>query len=309
MEQYDFYDKLIATLVLLILLSPFALAFYFGYRPYAHVEQTQSQITFKIKPKISRVIATFSLSFSIIVFIATLASPQLTKITCIHKETVVSDEGEQTSQCQLVEIGWINQELSKKTIDRITKSQVETIIKPDEDNKNSYEYQLMLVSDTSKIPFRNKSYFKYKLAELQSIEAKINSFLINLSEKELSIIEDSSSVGFTGLNISIFLFILFLLIYALGVTIEVKLNQQDNTIIISRYQLWGKLGKTTIQHPLIDLKNVKIESTESSDNGTLYRVALVLNSDEIIPLTQVYSSGYWSKKQLVDRIQDFLRTS
>lgn len=309
MEQYDFYHKLIGTLLLLILLSPFALAFYFVYRPYTHFEQTQSQITFKIKPKISRVIATFALAFSIVVLIATLASPQLTKITCIHKETVVSTEGEHTSQCQLVEIGWIDQELNKKTIDGITKSQIETIIKSDDDGKNLYEYQLMLVSDTSNIPFRSSNYLKYKLAELQSIEAKINSFLTDFSEKELSIIEDSSSVGYIGIKISIFLLLLFLLIYGLGVIIEVNLNKENNTIIISRYQWWGKLGKTTRQHPLIDLKDVKIESTESSDNDTLYRVALVLNSDEIIPLTQVYSSDYWSKKQLVDRIQDFLRTS
>ncbi|BAY40998.1 hypothetical protein NIES2111_53880 [Nostoc sp. NIES-2111] len=309
MEQYDFYHKLIGILVLLVLLSPFALAFYFGYRPYAHFEQTQSQIKFKIKPRISRVIATFSLSFSLVVLIATLASPQLTKITCIHQETFVSDEGKHTSQCQLVEIGLINKELSKKTIDGITKSQIETIIESDDDGKNLYDYQLMFVSHTSNIPFRSINYSKYKLTELQSIEAQINSFLINLSEKELSIIEDSSSAGYLALKISIFLFVLFLLIYGLGVIIEVNVNKESNTIIISRYQWWGKLGKTTIQHPLTDLKDVKIKSTEHSDTDPLYYVALVLNSDEIIPLIQVYSSNYWNIKQLVDRIMDFLRAN
>ncbi|MBW4454466.1 MAG: hypothetical protein KME55_18150 [Nostoc indistinguendum CM1-VF10] len=311
MKPSDFQNGLTVTLMFIIFFLPFATAFYFWFRPYVNFEQKQSQLIFKIKPNLTIIIGTFIVAFSIILFLATVASPQVTKINCVLEKTALAHQDKHTAQCELVEIGWFNNELSNKSVAGINTAKLETIANTDSndiESKSHYEYQLMLLTDTASIPFRHLNYSDYKLEQLRSIEAKINSFLIKRLENSLSIIEDSSSVGSVGFGFSFFLLLLALVLIGLGTTIDVSLNQEAKTITVSRYQWWGQLATTVIQYPLADLKDVKLQTIEGSEGDTLYRIVFVLNSEEILPLTQIYSSEYQSKRQFVNYIKDFLQS-
>ncbi|WP_448269220.1 hypothetical protein [Nostoc sp. DSM 114159] len=312
MQNSNFYQELGYELFIFIILAIGGFFLYFIIRKsIIFSEHTSSKLVFKIQPKLSQSIGIIMVGITLIFLLATLMLAPITKLHCsrLFQNASFFNQEKYTFQCELLEIGLFDNQVRTEVFSELNSVKIEAI-----DNENSHReitktYQLLLSTDLGNIPFKNlSSYTKnYKLDKLYSIAESIKYFIENPSEKTLSVLQDDSDGVSAGFQITIFFALLALLIIALGKVTICNFDKETNTMTINRYQWFGKLGKEVIQHSLNEIKDVKLERIEGEESGWLYRVIFVLNSDEIIPLTQVYSSVYQEKQQLVDCIKTFLQ--
>ncbi|MHC5766635.1 MAG: hypothetical protein ACYTXI_13655 [Nostoc sp.] len=312
MQNSNFYQELSYGLFIFIILATGGLFLYFIIRKSIIIsEYTSSKLVFRTQPKLSQSIGIIIVGITLIFLLATLMLAPITKLNCsrLVKNTSFLNEGEYTLQCNLQEIGLFENQVSTKVFSELNSVKIEAI-----DNENSHReitktYQLFLSTDLGNIPFEHLSHYtkNYKLDKLYSIAETIKYFMTNPSEKTLSVLQNDRDGVYAGFKITIFFGLLALLIIALGKVVDCKFDKETNTMTMSRYQWFGKLGKEVIQYSLNEIKDVKLEHIEGEEGGWLYRVTFVLKSDEIIPLTQVYSSVYQEKQQLVDCIKTFLQ--
>ncbi|MEH2165664.1 MAG: hypothetical protein V7K41_03110 [Nostoc sp.] len=312
MQNSNFYQELSYGLFIFIILADGGLFLYFIIRKSIILsEHTSSKLVFITQPKLSQSIGIIIVGITLIFLLATLMLTPITKLNCSRSFQNASffNQDKYTLQCELREIGLFDNQVRTKVFSELNSVKIEAI-----DNENSHReitktYQLFLSTDLGNIPFKNLSYYtkNYKLDKLYSIAESIKYFITNPSEKTLSVLQNDSDGVHAGFKITMFFGLLALLIIALGKVTDCKFEKETNTMTISRHQWFGKLGKEVIQHSLNEIKDVKLEHIEGEEGGWLYRVTFVLNSDEIIPLTQVYSSVYQEKQQLVDCIKTFLQ--
>ncbi|MDZ8089372.1 MAG: hypothetical protein RMY16_28040 [Nostoc sp. DedQUE12b] len=312
MQNSNFYQELGYGLFIFIILATGGLFLYFVIRKSIIIsEYTSSQLVFRTQPKLSQSIGIIMVGITLVFLLATLMLAPITKLNCsrLFQNASFFNQEKYTFQCELLEIGLFDNQVRTEVFSELNSVKIEAI-----DNENSHReitktYQLFLSTDLGNIPFKNlSSYTKnHKLDKLYSIAASIKYFIENPSEKTLSVLQNDSDGVYAGFKITIFFGLLALLIIALGKVTDCKFDKETNTMTMSRHQWFGKLGKEVIQHSLNEIKDVKLEHIEGEEGGWLYRVTFVLKSDEIIPLTQVYSSVYQEKQQLVNCIKTFLQ--
>ncbi|AFZ57840.1 hypothetical protein H6G54_16390 [Anabaena cylindrica FACHB-243] len=276
-------------------------------------EQTQAKLDFTIQPKLLRFIGLFIGQIAIICLYSTLIATPITQLNCnrvpqnIDSSIIAKSTEQKTSLviCKLVELDWFSHEKSQKHISELIGASLEKQSETDSDGKKIYyKYRIQLITNTESFPFRQAyraSRFIHE--ELESIISQINNFLAQPLEKKLLVQEDDRSIL---VAITIFFSLLPLIIIGAGLFISCNFNKEANSLILSRYRWFGIFGKGFSQYSLNEIVNIKVESRDSDEGGFTYRVILILESGEIVPLSHVYSSGFEEKQQIVNIVKTFL---
>ena len=277
-------------------------------------ENTPNLLNFTIQPKLLRFIGLFVGQLGIICLYFTLIATPLTQLNCERytQNIPVSSISKSIEQdmspviCQLVEFNWFGHEKSQKRISGLLGATLEKQSKID-NGKTSYKYQVRLLTSTESIPFTQVAYSsKYSYKQLESIISSTNKFLTQPLEKNLALKQDDSLIGYLGVGITIFFSLLALLIIAAGSFISCNFDKELNIMTLSRYRWFGRFGKTVFQYSLNEIVDVKVEQSTTNEDDWFYRVTLVLESGESLPLTRAYTSGFEDKQQIVNIIKAFL---
>ncbi|MEH1946668.1 MAG: hypothetical protein V7K77_06880 [Nostoc sp.] len=138
---------------------------------------------------------------------------------------------------------------------------------------------------------------------------KIKNFLAQPLEKSLVVKQDDTLKGYTAIGVTLFWFLLGLFIIATGSFINCNFDKESNSLTLSRYRWFGKLGKAVFLYSLNEIVEIKVESSDSSEGGFVYRVILMLASGEIVPLSGCYSSGFEEKQEIVKMIKSFVASN
>ena len=83
-------------------------------------------------------------------------------------------------------------------------------------------------------------------------------------------------------------------------------DKETNTVKLSRYRWFGTLVKTVFQYSLNEITDVKLERIDISIDEYFFRVILVLESGDNLPLTPNYTSNYINGDSIVRVTKDFL---
>lgn len=207
--------------------------------------------------------------------------------------------------CELFEVDWFGSKKNQKAFSGLRRVELKTITNTGSDGEISVRYQVLLLTNTGTIPFTRLEYSKYDSEQFQSVISSINSFLATPLEKSLALQEDDRELGYFSIEVSIFLGLLALLIISSGTLITCTFDKEANNMTLSYCRWFGILGETVIQHPLDDIRDVKIEDSDA-DEGLVFRVVFLLKTGKILPLTHLYSSGYQYKQQIAKLIKTFL---
>lgn len=278
-------------------------------------ENTPNKLNFTIQPKLLRFIGLFIGQLGVICIYFTLIATPITQLSCndytqnISALSTDKNIKQQISPviCQLVEFDWLGHQKSQKQINGLLGATLGKQSKTNSNGKTSYRYQVQLLTNTESIPFTRVAYGdKYSYNKLESIILSINNFLTQPFGKELMLNQDDRLIGYLGVGMTIFFSLLALLIIAAGSFINCNFDKETNSFILSRYRWFGKFGKIVFQYSLNEIVNVEVEQSTTSEDDWVYRVTLVLESGDSLPLTRVYTSGFEEKQQIVNIIKTFL---
>jgi hypothetical protein len=135
----------------------------------------------------------------------------------------------------------------------------------------------------------------------QGIVEQIEGFLANPEQLSLAVQEDNRQLKYMIFWASGVIGLSLLLTPKI---MNLEINKTLGQLILSH---WGILERKQQNYPLRRLVGARVERKKSrSGRSTTYRVALVQDSGETIPLTHSYSSGRSGKQETVDQICKFL---
>ncbi|MDZ8067369.1 MAG: hypothetical protein RMY64_17380 [Nostoc sp. DedQUE08] len=272
-------------------------------------EQTQNKLNFTIQPKLLRFTGLFIGQVGIIYLFAIFVMIPVTQLKCDrvpqNLESSIIQQKSSTIICQLTEFDFIGHQKSEKQISGLTETRLEKQTKTDKEGKNIYEYQVQLLTNKESIPFRRITYSDYSSEEAEFIILKIKNFLAQPLEKSLLVTQDDTIILYGAIGITLFWFLLGLLIIATGSFINCNFDKESNSLTLSRYRWFGTLGKAVFLYSLNEIVEIKVESS-SSEDGFVYRVSLTLISGEKVSLSGCYSSGFEEKQEMVKMIKSFL---
>lgn len=277
-------------------------------------EQTQNKLNFTIQPKLLRFLGLFFGQIGVIFFCATFTIIPVTQLNCdrvpqnLHTSSISTDIGQKASSviCQLMEFDFLGHQKSQKQVSGLIGVRLDKQTKTDKDGKITYKYQVMLLTNTDSVPFRRKTYSHYFQEKAEYIILTIKRFLAEPLERNLIVKQDDILTFYTASGLTLFWFLLSLLLIAASSFINCNLDKESNILTLSHYRWFGKLGKTVFQYSLNEIVDIKVESSDSDEGGFVYRVTLMLASGESVPLSSVYSSGFEEKQQIVKMIKTFL---
>jgi hypothetical protein len=114
--------------------------------------------------------------------------------------------------------------------------------------------------------------------------------------------QDEKLLEYTNFAIGTFFGLITFLILAIAPYITCSFEREFNRVTIERRNLFGK---KTFDYKISDIVAVKVEEQSDAESAT-YRLTLLLTSDEKLPLTYVFTSGWKEKQQIAERLQNFL---
>ncbi|WP_375479452.1 hypothetical protein [uncultured Nostoc sp.] len=145
--------------------------------------------------------------------------------------------------CQLIEFDFLGYQKSQKQIYGLIGTRLEKQTNTDKDGKIVYKYRVQLLTNKESVPFTRVAYSDYYYEEAHSIISSINIFFAQPLETSLLVKQDDTSKGYGAIGITIFWFLLTLLIIAVGSFINCNFDKESNSLTLSRYRWFGKLGK------------------------------------------------------------------
>ena len=276
-------------------------------------EQTSTKLIFIIRPKVFLGVGIFFSQLFVLFLFATIVFTPITQLVCnrypnnISTSNIDLSAGQNTLtvMCKLTKNNWLGREQSQTLVSELLEAKLETQIDTDGQAKY-YKYNILLLNDRDSFPFSRAGYPKLNLEELQSIVLRINNFLKNPIEKNLEVIFDETFTGYISVMITVFCGILALLVASLGLFITCNFDKETKTVKLSRYRWFGTLGKTVFQYSLNEITDVKLERIDTSIGEYFFRVILVLESGDNLPLTPNYTSNYINGDSIVRLTKDFL---
>ncbi|WP_414516328.1 hypothetical protein [Nostoc sp. PCC 9305] len=276
-------------------------------------EQTSTKLIFIIRPKVFLGVGIFFSQLFVLFLFATIVFTPITRLVCnrypnnISTSNIDLSAGQNTLtvMCKLTKNNWLGREQSQTLVSELLEAKLETQIDTDGQAKY-YKYNILLLNDRDSFPFSRAGYPKLNLEELQSIVLRINDFLKTPIEKNLEVMLDETFTGYISVMITVFCGILALLVASLGLFITCNFDKETNTVKLSRYRWFGTLGKTVFQYSLSEITDVKLERIDTSIGEYFFRVILVLESGDYLPLTPNYTSNYINGDSIVRVTKDFL---
>jgi len=271
-------------------------------------KQTQNKLNFTIEPKLFLFTGLFIGQVGIIYLFAIFAIVPVTQLSCdrVPQNLQASSVEQQSSTiiCKLREFDFFGHEKSQQQIDGLIGTILEKQTKTDKKEKIIYEYQVQLLTNTESIPFRRITYSDYFSEEADFIILKIKNFLAQPLEQNLLVKQDDTIMVYGAIGMTLFWFLLGLLIVAPGSFINYNFDKESNSFTLSRYRWFGILGKAIFLYSLNEIVDIKIETFNYDEGGAGYRVNLMLASGETVALTGCYSSGF--EEEIVKMIKSFL---
>ncbi|MBN3887944.1 MAG: hypothetical protein HWQ43_01765 [Nostoc sp. JL31] len=276
-------------------------------------EQTSTKLIFIIRPKVFLGVGIFFSQLFVLFLFASIVFTPITQLVCNRYPNNISTsnidlstrQNTLTVMCKLTKNNWLGREQSQTLVSELLEAKLETQIDTDGQAKY-YRYNILLLNDRDSFPFSRAGYPKLNLEELQSIVLRINKFLKNPIEKNLEVMLDEAFTGYISVMITVFCGILALLVASLGFFITCNFDKETNTVKLSRYRWFGTLGKTVFQYYLNEITDVKLERIDTSIDEYFFRVILVLESGDNLPLTPNYTSNYINGDSIVRVTKDFL---
>ncbi|MBN3898744.1 MAG: hypothetical protein HWQ41_26790 [Nostoc sp. NOS(2021)] len=276
-------------------------------------EQTSTKLIFIIRPKVFLGVGIFFSQLFVLFLFASIVFTPITQLVChrypnnISTSNIDLSAGQNTLtvMCKLTKNNWLGREQSQTLVSELLEAKLETQIDTDGQAKY-YKYNILLLNDRDSFPFSRAGYPTLNLEELQSIVLRINNFLKTPIEKNLEVIFDETFTGYISVMITVFCGILALLVASPGLFITCNLDKETNTVKLSRYRWFGTLGKTVFQYSLNEITDIKLERIDTSMDEYFFRVILVLESGDNLPLTPNYTSNYINGDSIVKVTKDFL---
>ncbi|MBN4002137.1 hypothetical protein [Nostoc sp. LPT] len=273
-------------------------------------EKTQNKLNFTIQPKLLRFIGFFIGQAGIICLYTIFTIISVTQLSCDRvPQNLQAFSIEQKSSiiiCELREFDFFDHQKSQKKITGLIGTRLEKQTKTDKEGKILYTYRVQLLTNRESILFTQIAYSDYFLEEAELIILKIKNFLAQPLDKNLVVKQDDTLKGYAAIGGTLFLFLVGLLIIAAGSFINCNFDKESNSLTLSRYRWFGKLGKAVFLYSLNEIVDIKVESSDSSEGGSVHRVILMLASGETVPLSGCYSSGFEEKQEIVKMSKSFL---
>ncbi len=278
-------------------------------------KRTENKLSFTTQPKLLRFIGFFIGQIGIFSLSAIFMIVPVTQLNCDRvPQNLQASSVEQKSSiiiCKLREFDFFGHQENQKEIYGLIGTSLEKQTKTDREGKIIYKYQVQLLTNTESIQFRRIPYSDYFSEEAEFIILKIKNFLAQTLEKSLVVTQDDTLAVYAGIGGTLFFFLVGLLIIAAGSFINCSFDKESNSLSISRYRWFGKLGKAVFLYSLNEIVDVKVKSFNYDEGGTELRVILILESGESVPLLGSYDSGFFSpgfeeKQEIVKMIKSFL---
>ncbi|MDZ8106094.1 MAG: hypothetical protein RM338_10800 [Nostoc sp. DedQUE12a] len=278
-------------------------------------ELTENKLNFTTQPKLLRFIGLFFGQIGIFSLSTIFMVIPVTQLNCDRvPQNLQASSVEQKSSiiiCKIREFDLFGHQQNQKEIYDLIGTSLEKQTKTDREGKVIYKYQVKLLTNTESIPFRRIAYSDYFPQKAELIILKIKNFLAQPLEKSLIVTQDDTIIFYGAIVITIFWFLLGLLIIGAGSFINCNFDKESNSLTINRYRWFGKLGKAVFLYSLNEIVNVKLESLNYDEGGTEFRVTLILESGERVSMIGYYDSGFYSsgfqeKQEIVKMIKSFL---
>ncbi len=94
-----------------------------------------------------------------------------------------------------------------------------------------------------------------------------------------------------------------LVIWVFGSIMTFSASRVTGMITLTTRSIFGSKVKA---YPISQVRSVDVETSYSNNNSRTFRVALILDNGEKLPLRSYYSSGLRSKEKQAERIREFL---
>lgn len=297
------------------ILGATVLAMYFCLRliSYQVIEESQDVLVCKLRPTISWAIATFFGGIAVIFIVVGLYVPQVTVLECdrfapsLGYDRLANKAQSQNIEpdCKLTEIGWRGQELNRVFIHRVQEAKLETKVSNYSKNGSLDRYGVTLVNDDGSFPLTKV--FDYQSISdrpkfFKSIE-EISSFIHDPLAEHLSLLQDDRDLVPVAIGLTFLLTSLAVLFLSLSPYITFMCDRQSNMATLARHNLFRHKVST---YQISDIASVEVQET-SDIESTQYRVIIVLQSGEKVPLTYWFTSGWQEKYSIAHKIQKFLQ--
>lgn len=299
----------------ILLLTTLVAVYYFSFANSLKIsEQSSTKLTLSIRPRLFLGVGIFVSPLFILLLFASILFTPITQLVCNRYPNNISISNIDLSArqntlkviCNLTENNWFGQKKSEVLVSELLEAKLETEMEIDSQHKPNYTYKILLLTNRDRFSFTRIGYPKFKLKEFQAIVLRINSFLNEPLENNLAVIFDDTSSGYIIFIITATCGILTFIVASAGLFITLNIDKEINTIKLSSYRWFGMLGKTVFQYSLNEITDVKLERIDTSIDEYFFRVILVLESGENLPLTPNYTSNYINGDSIVRVTKEFL---
>jgi hypothetical protein len=164
-----------------------------------------------------------------------------------------------------------------------------------EDDDGAVSYQIILVTDASKVPLTDYSSSNFE--EKQKIVNDITRFINHSDQDSIAVTEDDRLIVFI---ISGFFLLAGLLLILLPGILTLTIDKNTGVFQMN----WRSIfHHKEIDIPLRDISQIGLDSNSS---GSSHRICIQTRSGETYPLTSYYSSGIRGKQKDIDTLSGFL---
>jgi len=251
------------------------------------LRHTHHQLILRIDPYGQIVFGLFFIFFSLL----------LAYFLCRTTVIACQRQADQQVTCTTVERLLNLVEVGRRTLSQVQEAEV----RKNRASNGSTTYRVVLIAANGDSPLTSFSSSGH--ADKAALAEEINTFLTQGQQSEMT-----WQVDFPWLAMLIIgLFGLAgLWVILISQTITLGLDKGQQLILLEKTSL---MGKQLLEHRLVDLEEIYVESHRSRKGRHTYKVVIRMTSGETIPLSNVSTSSSRDKQKIVDLVQGFLNPS
>ncbi len=186
--------------------------------------------------------------------------------------------------------------LKEQTIDELHFAR----IAENTDSDGDSTYRIILETGEGNVPLR--SYSSSGRQKKADVVEEINAFLKDNRQPTLSL----HYTGGPNMVLTLVFSLIGILEIIFGYMGRYNVWHIDKTEHLLTHSRKGLRGTMVTEYALDEVSGAIVESSRDSDGDRTYRITFTTKTDERIPVTSWYSSGYKKKQEAVDLIVAFL---
>jgi hypothetical protein len=244
------------------------------------VQKTPSLLILRLRPVILWI---FGVVFASVGLFLLVTLGKVTTLTCTRTEP---------TNCQLVASGLLGSQSKQIPLNTLQGAKVE-----ESSDSDGSTYRVIILTSSADVPFT--SYLSSGEGDKQVIASHIEDFVKNPQMTSLKQEQDDR----------LWIYLIggsFVIAGSLMLLAPVVTCVFDKTLDILTLTRFGLFGKRVFEHRLHEIKDVLLEESTDSENGSTYRVSIVLMSGDRQPLTSYFTSGRKSQQETASHIKSFL---